>query len=189
MRQEEEHERARRASREAAEAQRRKAQEAKQREAEAKKEAQLRAFRDRRCAVEQMCQSLPSHHLPWEEDAQQLLALLDQKGDCGAAQWLGQHSTRRSARRQYLLLARKWHPDKWAMQGEQCVQVATDVTKHLVRAYETLMRELPKESGMVSCEDEDEDREVWEFASWVGVAFEGMHEVWKERKGVTAGKK
>lgn len=31
--------------------------------------------------------------------------------------WLGVHADRRSARKVYLLLARKWHPDKWAVQG------------------------------------------------------------------------
>jgi len=188
-RQEEEHEKARQASRQAAERARQEGAEQAKRDVEAKKEAQLRSFRDRRCAIEQMVQSLTSHHRPWEEEATSLLELLEPRGPSGFTRWLGPQSDRRSARKQYLLLARKWHPDKWAMQGEHCVGAATEVTKCLVQAYEEAMRDLPKESGMVSCEDNDEEREVWEFASWVGVSFAGMHEVWKERKGVTAGKR
>jgi len=88
----------------------------------------------------------------------------------------------------YRQLARKWHPDKWSLQGEQSVAVATDVTKSLVLAYEWMNKNLPPDDLRVSCEDADEEAEVYEFASWVGIAFEGMFEVYKERKGVTRGK-
>jgi len=186
---EDEQDRALRAKREAAALAALQAEEAAKRDEEAKKEAHLKAFRDRRCAIEQMCQGLAGRtSAGWEEDPAQLLEMLDQRGGCTFEVWLGRQATRRLARKEYLALARRWHPDKWALQGEHCTSAATEVTKALVRAYDQAMRELPQETGIISCEDEDEEREVYEFASWVGVAFEGMFEVWKERRGVTAGR-
>merc|ERR1712014_481821 len=132
---------------------------------------------------EQMCQGLPSHDMQWEENPSELSELLDQRSK-NYEQWIGRHDTKKAARRHYLKLARRWHPDKWALQGDHCVAVATDVTKSLVSAYERAMKELPAEKTMISCEDEDEEREVFEFASWVGISFDGMFEVWKQRKGV-----
>lgn len=155
------------------------------REEEQRREAQLRANRARGCAVEQMCQGLPTHLMPWEEDPAQLLGLLSQPAAAPFEEWIGRHETKKPARKQYLQLARRWHPDKWAMQGDACVAVATEVTKALILAYDKAMRELPADRAIVSCEDEDEDREVFEFASWVGIAFEGMEELWKQRKRVT----
>jgi hypothetical protein len=176
------------ARREAAANAKREADEAAQLEKEKQKEARLRAYRERRGAVELMCQALSSQIMPWEEDAGRLLALLESSTPCNAEAWLGQQSSRRAARKQYLLLARKWHPDKWNMQGEQCIAVATAVTKALVNAHDWMSKNLPPDDLRVSCEDADEEAEVYEFASWVGVAFEGMFEVYKERKGVTRGK-
>lgn len=176
------------ARREAAANAKREADEAAQLEKEKQKEARLRAYRERRGAVELMCQALSSQIMPWEEDAGRLFALLESSTPCNAEAWLGQQSSRRAARKQYLLLARKWHPDKWSMQGEQCIAVATAVTKALVNAHDWMSKNLPPDDLRVSCEDADEEAEVYEFASWVGVAFEGMFEVYKERKGVTRGK-
>jgi len=184
---EDEHDRKEKAKREAAAAAKREAQEAAKRKLEEQKESQLRAFRDRRNTVEIMCQSLPCQERPWEEDSGTLLSLLDNSSACNAEAWLGRHHSKKAARKQYLACARRWHPDKWSKQGEQSVAVATEVTKCLVRAYETTMKLLPPDCT-VSCEDDDEDRECYEFASWVGVAFDGMFDVWKERKGVTSGK-
>eukprot|EP00747_Dinoflagellata_sp_TGD_P188332 gnl/TRDRNA2_/TRDRNA2_47202_c0_seq2.p1 gnl/TRDRNA2_/TRDRNA2_47202_c0~~gnl/TRDRNA2_/TRDRNA2_47202_c0_seq2.p1 ORF type:complete len:358 (-),score=76.62 gnl/TRDRNA2_/TRDRNA2_47202_c0_seq2:40-1020(-) len=183
---EEQQEREERAARAAAAAAALEAQEKARREADARREAELRAFRDRRSVVEVMCQGLPSYTMPWEEEPSELVAYLEQRGKGKyTAEWLlGRHSTKKAARRRYLELARKWHPDKWAQQGEASVAVATDLTKCLVLAYEQLMKDLPQESSAVSCEDDDEDREVCEFASWVGVSFVGMKEVYAERKGV-----
>jgi len=124
--------------------------------------------------------------MKWEEDPSELLKLLN-SASVDTALWLGHQSSRRTARRKYLELARRWHPDKWSLQGELCVAVATDVTKSLVQAYEQAMRDLPHDDNRVTCEDDDEDREVYEFASWVGVAFEGMAEVYRERRRVTGG--
>merc|ERR1719401_920795 len=137
-----------------------------------------------------MCQGLPSHIMPWEENAAELAELITAPAAGPLHEkWLGTHKTRKAARKQYLLLARKWHPDKWSMQGEASVAVATDVTKCLVLAYEWMNKNLPPDDlrGPVSCDDEDEDAEVFEFASWVGIAFEGMSKVYKERRGVTRG--
>lgn len=185
---EDEHDRQEKAKREAKAAAKLEAQEAAKRKQEEQREAQLRAYRDRRNTVEIMVQSLPCQERSWEEDAGVLLNLLDNADACNAEAWLGRQHSRRAARRQYLSCARRWHPDKWTRQGEQCVAVATEVTKCLVRAYEAIMKLLPSDSCTVSCEDEDEDREVYEFASWVGVAFDGMFDVWKHRKGVTGGR-
>lgn len=184
---EERYEREEQARRQAAATAKREAEEAAKLEKERQKDARLRAYRDRRGAAELMCQALPSQTMPWEEDASKLLELLETSSTCNAEDWLGRQSSRRAARKQYLLLARKWHPDKWSMQGEASVAVATEVTKCLVRAYEWMNKNLPAEDFKVSCEDEDEEAEVFEFASWVGVAFEGMFKVYKERKGVTRG--
>merc|ERR1719343_373253 len=109
-------------AREAKAAAAKEAQESARREADANREAQLRAHRERRCSAEQMCQGLPSHIMPWEESAAELLDLLAAPA-AGAMyeKWLGTHKTRKAARKQYLLLARKWHPDKWALQGDSCV--------------------------------------------------------------------
>ncbi|CAE8742233.1 unnamed protein product, partial [Polarella glacialis] len=119
-------------------------------------------------------------------DAVKLLQMLDapptKAGDRTslADAWLGRHAARRAARKCYLQLARKWHPDKWALQGPVCVEVATDVTKNLVSAYEQACRELPNDTANSSVrEDNDEEREVSEFASSVGISFQGMQEVWK----------
>lgn len=184
---EEEHERAQRAKREAAASAKREAEEAKAREAQARKDAQLRSFRDRRCAAEEMCQALPNRAMDWEESPTFLLELLAERRPA-LERWLGQHQSRRAARKQYLVLARRWHPDKWALHGEHCVAVATDVTKSLVKAYEEANRELPRDAYTVTCDDDDEDREVYEFASWVGISFDGMVDEWKKRKGVAAGR-
>jgi len=188
QREEEEFERAQEIKRRAAAAAKLEAEEEKKRQAEKAKEDKLRAFRDRRSAVEQMCQGLPSHSADWEEDPASLLEMLDNPKAIGigsfADAWLGRHSTRRDARKTYLKLARKWHPDKWQIQGETCVQVATDVTKRLVEAYDKACKELPLDAATFCQEDEDEDKELWEFACWVGVSFQGMEEVWKQRKGV-----
>lgn len=186
---EEKYEQEERARREAAANAKVEAEKAAKREKERQKEAGLRAYRERRGAAELMCQTLPSQTMPWEEDAGKLLALLETKSSATntAESWLGRHSSRRDARKQYLLLARKWHPDKWARQGEQSVAVATDVTKCLVCAYEWMNKNLPPDDLRVHCNDADEEAEVYEFASFVGIAFEGMFEVWKERRGVTRG--
>ncbi|CAK0884300.1 unnamed protein product [Prorocentrum cordatum] len=184
---EEAHERALRAKREAAAAARREAEEAKAREARARQDAQLRSFRDRRCAAEEMLQALPGRSMDWEESSAILLELLAERRPA-MERWLGGHESRRGARKRYLLLARRWHPDKWALHGEHCAAVATDVTKCLVRAYEEANRELPRDAYTVTCDDEDEDREVYEFASWVGISFDGMVDEWKKRKGVAAGR-
>lgn len=184
---EEEHEHKQRAKREAAAAAKQAAEKAAALAEEQKREAQLRAVRDKRCAIEQMCQGLPARIMAWEEDPAILYQML-QEQTTGMRPWLGSHATRRLARRQYIQLARRWHPDKWSVQGALCQEVATEVTKGLVRAYEEAVRELPsEETAGATAEDEDEEREVWEFASWVGVAWDGMFEVWKERKGVTGG--
>eukprot|EP00930_Biecheleria_cincta_P004751 TRINITY_DN105686_c0_g1_i1.p1 TRINITY_DN105686_c0_g1~~TRINITY_DN105686_c0_g1_i1.p1 ORF type:complete len:290 (-),score=79.68 TRINITY_DN105686_c0_g1_i1:46-915(-) len=188
QREEEEFERAQEKKRQADAAAKLEVEEAKKRQAEKAKEEKLRAFRDRRSAVEQMCQGLPSHTADWEEDPAQLLELLDNPKAIGigslADAWLGRHSTRRDARKAYLQLARKWHPDKWQIQGERCVEVATDVTKRLVEAFDKACKELPLDAATFCQEDEDEDKELWEFACWVGISFQGMEEVWKHRKGV-----
>eukprot|EP00927_Polykrikos_kofoidii_P027205 TRINITY_DN24024_c0_g1_i1.p1 TRINITY_DN24024_c0_g1~~TRINITY_DN24024_c0_g1_i1.p1 ORF type:complete len:317 (-),score=72.75 TRINITY_DN24024_c0_g1_i1:70-1020(-) len=181
-------ERRREASAEAA----RQAKAAAKREADAKREAQLRAHRERRCVVEQMCQGLPSHTMDWEEKPSKLVQMLSEPegsavGNVAFERWIGSHTSRKAARKQYLQLARKWHPDKWTMQGDQFVAVATDVTKRLIASIERAMKTLPLEPAMVSCEDEDEELEVYEFASWVGVTFDGMFDVWKQRKRVTRG--
>jgi len=188
LRQMEEEEREMKRQREAADAVARERKEAEKREAEAKRDAKLRVDMNQRCAVEQMCQGLPNHLMAWEEDPGKLTELLKVAPGSAHERWLGKHETKKTARRQYLLLARKWHPDKWALQGDTCVQVATDVTKCLVAAYEKAMKDLPADTAYVSCEDEDEEREVNEFASWVGISFQGMHEVWKQRKRMTAGR-
>ncbi|CAE7449795.1 mcl1 [Symbiodinium necroappetens] len=186
---EEEHRHRTEAKREAAqEARRQAAQEAQARAAQERDE-KLRALRERRCTLEQMCQGLPSHHMDWEESPARLLELLERTVGIGrlalCEAWLGCHSERRSARKRYLLLTRKWHPDKWAVQGERCVSLATEVAKQLVRAYEQACKELPNvvppSTTCAAQEDNDEDRECYEFASWVGISFKGMEEVWKER--------
>ncbi|CAJ1334860.1 unnamed protein product, partial [Effrenium voratum] len=149
----------------------------------------LRAARERRCTAEQMCQGLPCHQVDWEESPGKLLEMLEGKS-LGISPlspieaWLGVHADRRSARKVYLLLARKWHPDKWAVQGERCVSFATEVAKQLVWAYEQACIHLPNAPaprGFHAQEDDDENRECYEFASWVGISFNGMEEVWKER--------
>lgn len=170
------------------------AQEAAKKEAEKRKkdtaDEKLRRLRERRCTIEAMCQSLPCQEMPWEEDAAELLGLLDALPQARYASWLGQHASRRTARKRYLTLARRWHPDKWAMQGDHCTAAATEVTKCLVKAYEKAAKDLPADvDEWANCEDSDEDREVNEFASWVGISFVGMKEVWKERRGVTTGKR
>lgn len=188
---EEEHEREVRARREAAAAAKKEAEEKSKRDAEAKKEARVREFRERRCVVEVMCQSLPAHSMSWEENPSHLLKLLQdgERGCTNAEEWLGLQTSRKTARRAYLGIARRWHPDKWMNQGEPSVAVANDVTKCLVRAYEHMIKTIPAQiEEKESCLDEDEDREVFEFASWVGIAFEGMHEVYRHRKGVKAAK-
>jgi len=155
---------------------------------EKQKEAKLRAFRDRRGAVELMCQHLPCQDMPWEEDACKLMKMLEGFHTRDADLWVGSHTSRRLARKKYLMLARKWHPDKWGTQGDAVVGVATDVTKYLILSYEHLIKTLPlDDAGTICRDDDDEDVEVWEFASWVGVAFEGMAELYKMRKGVTRG--
>lgn len=176
------------ANREKAAAAAREAEATKKREAEkrrqAQREAQLRTMRDRRCTVEVMCQGLTRHEMAWEEEPSKLLELTSECKHASWDLWIGDHATQRAARRKYLSLARRWHPDKWALQGEDSVAVATEITKHLVRAYEQAMRELPRDPAAVSCEDEDEEREVNEFASWVGISFEGMATIYNQRKGV-----
>ena len=177
----------------AAEKARRQAEEeARAREVQ-QREEKLRALRERRCALEQMCQGLSSHHMDWEETPSKLLDLLERNtpgiGKLALSDaWLGSHSERRSARKRYLLLARKWHPDKWAVQGALCVSIATEVAKRLVMAYEQACKELPNvappATSSYAQEDNDEDRECYEFASWVGISFKGMEEVWRERRGV-----
>jgi len=185
---EEQHEQKQRAKCEAAAAAKHASEQAAALAEEQRREAQLRAVRDKRCTIEQMCQGLPARSMAWEEDPASLFEML-QHHTTGMRPWLGSHASRRLARRQYIQLARRWHPDKWAVQGAFCQEVATEVTKCLVRAYEEAVRELPtaEDASGTTAEDEDEEREVWEFASWVGVAWDGMFEVWKERKGVTAG--
>eukprot|EP00434_Breviolum_minutum_P023405 symbB.v1.2.020647.t2/scaffold1750.1/size103142/7 len=120
------------------------------RQKELQKEQQLKEFRQRKCTVEEMCQGLPSHTRDWEEHPSQLLEMLEGKfkqrgisrlSSCEA--WLGRHADRKAARKAYLMLARKWHPDKWAVQGARCVAVATEVAKELVWAYEQACIELP----------------------------------------------
>ena len=190
---EEEHRRRVEEKRKAAEEARRQAAQEAQARAVQERDDKLRALRDRRCALEQMCQGLPSHHMDWEEAPAKLLDLLERKtagiGKLAVCEaWLGCHTERRSARKKYLLLTRKWHPDKWAVQGELCVSIATEVAKQLVMAYEQACKELPNSAPasttFAAQEDNDEDRECHEFASWVGVSFKGMEEVWKERRGV-----
>eukprot|EP00929_Paragymnodinium_shiwhaense_P006799 TRINITY_DN110759_c0_g1_i1.p1 TRINITY_DN110759_c0_g1~~TRINITY_DN110759_c0_g1_i1.p1 ORF type:complete len:295 (-),score=107.26 TRINITY_DN110759_c0_g1_i1:39-923(-) len=191
MREEEEEMRAAEARKAAAAEAAKKAKEEAAKKAAQEKEAKLRAQRDKRCTIEQMLQGLKSHTMPWEESPSALHELLSQPNAVGAMwkKWLGdEHETKKGARKKYLMLARKWHPDKWSLQGEHCVSVATDVTKCLVAAYDKAMKDLPSDREIISCEDEDEEREVFEFASWVGVAFEGMFETWKHRKGVTSGR-
>mmetsp|Transcript_56962 Transcript_56962/g.133219 ORF Transcript_56962/g.133219 Transcript_56962/m.133219 type:complete len:255 (+) Transcript_56962:54-818(+) len=194
QRAEEEHQRRAEAKRVAqAEAKRRAAEEAAALAAK-DRDDQLKALRERRCTVEQMCQGLPAHHMDWEENPARLLELLMKDTKHGisslalAESWLGNHTERRSARKKYLLLARKWHPDKWAVQGERCVSIATAVAKELVLAYEQACKELPHAAPAPTTayarEDDDEDRECYEFASWVGISFRGMEDVWKERRGV-----
>ena len=192
-RMEEEHRRRVEAKRVAAEDARKQAALDAQARASKERDDKLRALRDRRCALEQMCQGLPSHHMDWEETPARLVDLLDRKtagiGKLALCEaWLGYHTERRSARKKYLLLARKWHPDKWAVQGELCVSIATDVAKRLVTAYEQACKELPNvlppSTTFAAQEDNDEDRECHEFASWVGISFGGMEEVWKQRRGV-----
>jgi hypothetical protein len=178
-----------RLKREAAAAAKRAAEDAAREKREREKDAQLRAFRDRRGTIELMCQCLPSQAMPWEEDASKLVKLLKAPNITRDAEvWLGRQTSRRLARKQYLLLARKWHPDKWTTQGELSIGVATDVTKCLVLSFEHLKKNLPADEVRVSCQDADEEAEVYEFASWVGIAFEGMFELYKERRGVTHGK-
>eukprot|EP00933_Yihiella_yeosuensis_P016156 TRINITY_DN13906_c0_g1_i1.p1 TRINITY_DN13906_c0_g1~~TRINITY_DN13906_c0_g1_i1.p1 ORF type:complete len:298 (-),score=90.11 TRINITY_DN13906_c0_g1_i1:208-1101(-) len=196
QRQEEAEQRAREERRRAAEKAKAEAEEAAKLQAVAQKEAQIRALRNRRCAVEQMCQGLQSHTMDWEEEPSKLIELLERPESKAATEqvasaedWLGCHTGRKSARKCYLQLARKWHPDKWAVQGDLCMEVATDVTKRLVAAFEQLCKELPNDTGIISREDDDEEKEVCEFASWVGISFQGMHEVWKERRRVTVGKR
>jgi len=188
QREDEEFERAQEIKRRADAAAKLEAEEEKKRQAEKAKEEKLKAFRDRRGTVEQMCQGLPSHSQDWEEDPGRLLELLDNPKAIGigslAEAWLGRHDTRRDARKAYLKLARKWHPDKWQVQGERCVEVATEVTKRLVEAFDKACKELPIDAASFCQEDEDEDKELWEFACWVGISFQGMEEVWKQRKGV-----
>eukprot|EP00440_Ansanella_granifera_P033642 gb/GFBE01036504.1/.p1 GENE.gb/GFBE01036504.1/~~gb/GFBE01036504.1/.p1 ORF type:complete len:163 (+),score=27.70 gb/GFBE01036504.1/:1-489(+) len=133
---------------------------------------------------------LQSHTVDWEEDPVKLIELLDapQKATAGTSlidAWLGRHAARKSARTVYLLLARKWHPDKWVVQGERCVEVATEVAKKLVAAYDQACRELPNDTGPADYrQEEDEDRECYEFASWVGISFTGIEEVWAQRRRV-----
>lgn len=189
MREEEEEERSVAARRQAAAAAKAAAEEEARMAEAARREAELRALRGRRCTAEQMLQGLPSERDAWEENADELLDLMEQPPGPSYARWLGTHETKKSARWHYLQLARRWHPDKWAMQGVHCVALATEVTKCLVCAYDRAMKDLPADRGLVSCEDEDEEREVCEFASWIGISFKGMHEVWKERKGVTGGQR
>lgn len=184
---EERYETEERARREAAANAKLAAEEAARVEKERQKEARLRAYRDRRGAAELMCQALPSQTTSWEEDANELLKLLESSAANNAESWLGRQSSRRAARKQYLLLARKWHPDKWSMQGEASIAVATEVTKCLVCAYEWMKKNLPPDDLRVVCEDADEEAEVYEFASFVGIAFEGMFKVYAERRGVTQG--
>jgi len=188
---EEEHDRLRKARLAEQEKAKAAAKAAQKKAAEEAQEAKLRAYRSRRCAVELMLQSLSAAERPWEEHANTLLQLLETSA-CDYTDWFGETlAHKRAARKLYLRLARRWHPDKWAASGEDCVEVATEVTKALVRAYEEAMKKLPVDAQLFAAaaatEDEEEDREVWEFASWVGVAFEGMHEVWKERRKVTGG--
>ncbi|CAL1144768.1 unnamed protein product [Cladocopium goreaui] len=154
-----------------------------ERQKKMQKENLLKEFRERKCTLEEMCQGLPSHTRDWEEKPLMLLEMLDGVGCCEA--WLGRHMDGRSARKAYLALARKWHPDKWTVQGERCVAIATEVAKQLVRAYEQLCIDLPRApADNCAAEDDDETRECCEFASWVGVSFHGMEEIWKERRGV-----
>lgn len=184
---EDRHDQQQRDRREAAANAKREAEEAVKLEKERLKEARLQAYRDRRLTAELMCQALPSQVMPWEEDPSKLLTLLERTGPLDAEAWLGRQSSRRQARKQYLQLARKWHPDKWCMQGDQSIAVATDVTKSLVGAHEWMSKNLPPDDLRAACEDEDEEAEVYEFASWVGIAFPGMFAVYKERRGVTHG--
>ncbi|CAJ1422787.1 unnamed protein product [Effrenium voratum] len=178
--------------RQRAEARRAQAQEESRQRLEDQRRELLRAARERRCTAEQMCQGLPCHQVDWEESPGKLLEMLEGKS-LGISPlspieaWLGVHADRRSARKVYLLLARKWHPDKWAVQGERCVSFATEVAKQLVWAYEQACIHLPNAPaprGFHAQEDDDENRECYEFASWVGISFNGMEEVWKERRGV-----
>ena len=48
----------------------------------------------------------------------------------------------------------------------------------LVRAYEQLCIDLPRAPAddCAGAEDDDETRECYEFASWVGVSFHGMED-------------
>eukprot|EP00435_Cladocopium_sp_Y103_P072562 s1182_g40.t1 len=157
-----------------------------ERQKKLQKEHLLKEFRERKCTLEEMCQGLPSHTRDWEEKPSMLLEMLDGKVGFGWEAWLGRHTDCKSARKAYLALARKWHPDKWTVQGERCVVIATEVAKQLVRAYEQLCINLPRAPAddAAGAEDDDENRECCEFASWVGVSFHGMEEIWKERRGV-----
>merc|ERR1711971_1036891 len=99
---------------------------------------------------------LPCQEMRWEVEPSELLRLLS-SASVDTALWLGHQASRRKARRKYLELARRWHPDKWSLQGELCIAIATDVTKCLVHAYEQAMRDLPQDNDRVTCEDDDED--------------------------------
>lgn len=190
---EEKHERSIREKRAAAELERQAAEERRRSAEILKQDEKLRTYRERRCAIEEMITQMENSSTwkpvaSWEENSAELLEMLARVPAPDYTSWFGSHPDRRSARKRYLVLARRWHPDKWASQGGCYVVAATAVMRAFAHAYEKAMRELPQDGGRACCEDDDEDVEVWEFASWVGVSFEGMFEVWKERKGVTAGR-
>ena len=134
---------------------------------ENQRDAKLRAHRERRCAMELMCQGLRCSSASWEEDSTTLMSLLDGEGHWES--WLGQHTSARPARKQYLSLTRRWHPDKWVRQGDACVAIATEETKSLVQAYEQAMRALP--TGSAETGDDDDEREV---CSRVGLGSASM---------------
>eukprot|EP00746_Dinoflagellata_sp_MGD_P025106 gnl/MRDRNA2_/MRDRNA2_158986_c0_seq1.p1 gnl/MRDRNA2_/MRDRNA2_158986_c0~~gnl/MRDRNA2_/MRDRNA2_158986_c0_seq1.p1 ORF type:complete len:346 (-),score=89.13 gnl/MRDRNA2_/MRDRNA2_158986_c0_seq1:130-1083(-) len=158
--------------------------EAEKRQAEtAKREQALRSLRDRKSTIEIMCQTLPKQEEPWEEDPELLVNLLDNADSCDPERILGKHQSKRTARKRYLALARRWHPDKWGVQGAAQVDIATEVTKLLCRSYERMRAKLPAEASMAK-EDEDEETEANEFASFFGVSFEGMADVYNSFRRV-----
>jgi hypothetical protein len=115
---------------------------------EVRREAQRCGLKDRSCVVEQMCQDLSSREMHWEQNPSALSELLDQRWT-SCERWIGRHETGKTMRRQYLELARRWHPDKWASHGDHCIAVANDVTKNLVIAYERAVEELPTQDREV----------------------------------------
>lgn len=159
--------------------------EAAKREAEAAKRDQaLRALRDRKSTIEIMCQTLPKQEEPWEEDAELLVRMLDNVDSFDPEQVLGRHQSKRTARKRYLALARRWHPDKWGQQGDLQIEIATEVTKLLTKAYQHLGAKLPAEVSMAK-EDDDDDTEANEFAAFFGINFAGMAEIYNRyHKGV-----